>query len=610
MRTTLKSIAGACLAGAFLLTSATLQASVAVLELERSTNNVHWEKVALDPTLLNTTGGVLQNMHDPHAFYRLRINDDRNAGFLTAIPLGNAPSQAVDIAMRFIEDLALDDGEGEGNDPEGGWDDARLGPVCYPIYDPGVDAGRTPAYLEFQVVRPPQVPPGGPPTHPFGMSPPDNADPRFDYGYLLVSLTTNDVPVPAYAQSGPTPVEMLLRKSRTSGPVKAVRYDDGLLVGEDPAGGIVGSIGNVPFAVDPAILEIGGVEFHGMENENGLEDDRGPQFPSRGYESYAEFKADFAVNPLFVEFRRLRAKAAELDWMAALGLEPEILRVPVGPRTTVLADRQIQAAQLEDPTVATVNLPTGGLGLWVTGLQNGGSVLEVTYANGSTETFVLLVGTGPGTGGAGGAPSGWTSWSEWYAGNWSDQRRYQQFQSDPQMCPSGASGCGPAAWAMLYGWWDRKGSPRLMKNTSLADAPLTNDDSVRDCNRYVFNQVGPFCVAGQAATMPWNMKAGRHWATHRGAGLDVSWTWGLPYASPGSRNLAANSIKAGRPAIVGLGFYWHYPLAYGYKSRQYKALGVVWNTERQFKFNMGWGGSSPEWRNANSTWFGTHARYW
>lgn len=606
----LKMILGSCLAGACLLTCASLNAGVAVLELERSTNATTWEKVSLDPALLTTTGGVLQNMHDPRAFYRLKIHDDGNAGFVTAFPLNNAPAQALAIARQFLAELLIQDAESEGGDPEGAWTDAQLGPVCYPIYDPGLDGGRTPAYIEFKVVRPPLLPNGPPPNDPFGLSPPETADSNCDFGHLLVALTTNDFPVPSFSQSGATPVEMLLRKARTSGPVKPLRFDDGLLVGEDAAGGIVGSIGNVPFFVDPRILEIAGREFQGFENEQGSQDDGAPSFPARGYESYKEFKADFAVNPLYVELRRLRASGAAQEWNAALGIEPGVIRVPVGVRTTVLEDRQIQAAQVADTKVAIVNLPTGGKGLVVTGQQNGGTLLEVTYAGGGTESFVLVVGTGVGPTGGNAATAGWTAWKYWYAGNWSDQRRYEQFGNDPQMCPSGASGCGPAAWAMLYGWWDRKGSPRLMKNTTQADAPFQNDDSVRDCNRFVFDQVGPFCVNGQAATMPWNMKAGRLWASHRNAGRDISWTWGLPYLSFGAISKAADSIKAGRPSIVGLGFYWHYPLAYGYKSRQFKSLGVVWSTQRYFKCNMGWGGDSAQWRNANSTWFSTNARYW
>lgn len=598
-----------CLAGVSLLACLHLEAAVAVLELERSTDTKTWEKVALDPTRLTTTGGLLENAHDPKAFYRLRIHDDQNAGFITALPLGEAPPQAVAVAEQFIRELLLEDGESTGGDPEGGWLDVQLGPVCYPVYDPGFEDGKAPAYLEFKVVRPPRAGPGA--NDKFGMSPPDISDGDCASGHILVALTRLDFPVPSFSQSGPTPVERLLRTSRTSGPIKPLRFDDGLLLGEDGRGEIAASIGNEPFYLDPKILELSGKEFEGLDNEKITREDGAPEFPARAYASYREFKADFANNPLFVQLRRLRAELAAREWDAILGKEPTAIKVPVRDRVLVLETRAVLAATVEDPAIALVTLPTSGKGVFITGQQDGGTLLDVTYDNGTTETFLLLVGSGPKQGATlNVATSGWTSWSEWYAGGWSDQRRYSQFSNDPQMCPGGASGCGPAAWAMLYGWWDRKGSPRLIKNLSLADAPLYNDESVRDCNRYVFNQVGPFCVNGQAATMPWNMELGHRWAQHRGAGRDITWSWGVPYISPGSRNRAIGSIKAGRPAIVGLGFYWHYPLAYGYKQREYRALGITWDTQRYFKCNMGWGGSDPQWHNASSTWFGTHARFW
>jgi hypothetical protein len=148
-----------------------------------------------------------------------------------------------------------------------------------------------------------------------------------------------------------------------------------------------------------------------------------------------------------------------------------------------------------------------------------------------------------------------------------------------------------------------------MSSLSLADAPLYNNDAVRDCNRYVFSRVGPLCVSGQAATMPWNMAEGYRWANARGAGFSISWNWGVPYVSPGVRNKARDSIFAGRPSIVGLGFYSHYPLAYGYATRDYVWAGITWDTAHYFLCNMDWGGSSPEWQDGSSFWFATNGRY-
>jgi hypothetical protein len=598
-------------AAILLHTCSWLQAGVAVLELERSTDAQNWQKVILAPSSLNATGGVLQNTHDPKALYRLRIRDDQQSGFITAIPLTEAPGQAVEIAKQFVSEVIADGPDAEGGDPEGGWIGAELGPICYPVYDPAVDQGRTPAYLEFKLVRAAKPSARPSPNNPLGMSPPDLSETQHEVGYLLVSLTQTDSPVPSFGQEGPTPVETLLRKARTDGPVKAVRLDEGLLVGENPEGEIVASLGNAPISVDPKVLEIVGKEFTGGDNGQGVQDDNRLEFPVRGHASYREFKADLLTNPFYAELRRLRAKNAALEWRGVLGDAPKSIVVPLNARTLLFDSRRVRSAELSEPGLAALTIPTGRDGLWVTGVKAGGALLEVVFEDGSFEHVLLHAGTLiPQLPSLQSTSVGWTAWKYWYAGSWSDQRRYKQYQNDPQMCTGGASGCGPAAWAMLYGWWDRKGSPRLLKNTTQADSPLHNDDSVLDCNRYVFDEVGPFCVNGQAATMPWNMKHGAKWAQHRNAGRDITWTWGVPYASPGSVSKAADAIKAGRPAIVGLGFYWHYPLAYGYKGRQYKTGSIVWNTQRYFKCNMGWGGDSAQWHNASSTWFATHARYW
>jgi hypothetical protein len=116
-------------------------------------------------------------------------------------------------------------------------------------------------------------------------------------------------------------------------------------------------------------------------------------------------------------------------------------------------------------------------------------------------------------------------------------------------------------------------------------------------------------VQGQGATTPWDMKNGYKWAAHRGMGVSIAWRWGVPYLSPGSRDNARNSVKAGRPAIIGIGFYWHYVVAYGYRYREWRSLGIVWDREHHFKCNMGWGGPEPEWRNGDSIWFSTNGGF-
>ena len=90
---------------------------------------------------------------------------------------------------------------------------------------------------------------------------------------------------------------------------------------------------------------------------------------------------------------------------------------------------------------------------------------------------------------------------------------------------------------------------------------------------------------------------------------DTQMARGCGDCSSGPRNRAKASIcDDGRPAIVGIGFYAHYPFAYGYRHRQYTVWGVTWKTDRQWKVAMGWGGSSCSWVNANDCWYGTRGR--
>ena len=186
----------------------------------------------------------------------------------------------------------------------------------------------------------------------------------------------------------------------------------------------------------------------------------------------------------------------------------------------------------------------------ITGVEIGGTVLRVRFSDGTSDNFVVRVTRTAGALVLPAATADWGPWSYNYAGSFGDTRRYSQFSNDPQMCPGGVSGCGPTAWAMLYGWWDLRGSPRLMANSSLADAPLyNNNSSVLDCTHFVFSRVGPFCVSGQAATMPWSMSEGYRWAPFRGAGYSISWSWGVPYVSPGVRNQARDSIDSSRKTV-------------------------------------------------------------
>ena len=69
--------------------------------------------------------------------------------------------------------------------------------------------------------------------------------------------------------------------------------------------------------------------------------------------------------------------------------------------------------------------------------------------------------------------------------------------------------------------------------------------------------------------------------------------------------LCRDAIVKGYPAVVGLGWLWHYALAYGVKYQEFELLpGYFSESRRILKCNMGWAGSKPKWYDLNSTFFG------
>ena len=272
---------------------------------------------------------------------------------------------------------------------------------------------------------------------------------------------------------------------------------------------------------------------------------------------------------------------------------PGLLQMDLQNPTNFLTSKTVVRFDVENPAV--VSLQIGKSGLDARGLQVGGTLLRVLYAGGGGDTFMVRVGNPV-------APLGWGSWHTYYAGAWTDQKLYCQKYGLAGCCSSGYSGCGPTAWAMFYGYWDGKGFSGLIGGGA---TPMYNDTYVNSCIQYVFPLVGTFCVGSSGATDPWNMHLGWQWATHQGVGIASSTTWGVPYLGSGPRNKAIQAIRDyGRPALVGTGYYAHYPFAYGYKYRSYVSWGITWDTQRYWKVNNGQGDSAPIWVDADSCWFG------
>lgn len=209
----------------------------------------------------------------------------------------------------------------------------------------------------------------------------------------------------------------------------------------------------------------------------------------------------------------------------------------------------------------------------------------------------------------------WTYY--WAAGGHAAQPLYNQFQHNG--C---AVGCGPVAWAMLFGWADRQaetgnaywaprwGLYRRDGGRGANDiAPLTMTNGVRNVIREINSHVGTFCITGSGATWPWNM--GNAWRYLQGrSGTRIVCHWNsVGWHEDGLRNRAVASIRDRRtPAIIGTGWLSHYPMAYGYAWQRRivrRCFIFCWNDEvydRWFHVNQGWGGSGNDWVEAD-TWF-------
>ena len=572
-------MAAACLAAA-----GRTQGAVPVVHLEKSPAlGGTWQDVPASKLTVTPEGGLMDATDTEAAFYRLRVERTDPSGIPTGFALAEVPKEAVSIAQDHLSNCQEDD-----------WEFAQLGPVVYPVYNPAINGGTSPAYLEFKVIR--QAVPAGP-AAPFNNPP---LDQKGDLGFILVSLTRQDMPIPEFSTDGPTRVEKLRSLAKTS-QVKAVRYSQTILVAENAKGEAVANLGVAPFQLPEAILDFTLMNQTESVVEAGkpvIEPARA-DFSGTPYSSFDKFKEDYLKGPLYPKLREYQALTARTAWLLRDGIPPGLIQVGLQYVTNILESKSIARFDVEDPTIVSLQMVPGKPGLNATGLKTGGTLLHVCYAGGDGDSFVIQAGK-PGM-----QAKGWGSWSTYYAGTWGNQKYYHQELGLAGCCSGGWSGCGPTAWAMFYGYWDGLGVTSLIGGSGAT--PMYNNSYVDSCIQYEFGRIGTYCVGSEAATNPWQMHQGYQWAGHQGAGISISTDWGVPYLGSGPRNKAIQSIRNyGRPAIVGTGYYAHYPLAYGYKTRSYTSWGITWDTQRYWQVNNGQGSSSPIWVDADSCWFGSN----
>ena len=226
-----------------------------------------------------------------------------------------------------------------------------------------------------------------------------------------------------------------------------------------------------------------------------------------------------------------------------------------------------------------------------------------------------------------------------YAGGEADQVWYRQLQGDEapntQWCPSG---CGATAWAMLFGWVDRMANQQLYDNPNWRGrwglfrenggryepddvAPkLFEGDGVKNMTWEIRNDIDTWCadpfegdLSENAPTLPGDMADVKDYIQDRSA-VSVSWDWEM-YDGNDSLIKKASKILAGNgyvrtPAVIGIGYLEHYPLAFGWNGEPHTYCAWLWPPAGcitlyygEFLVNMGHAAGQAEWYWDEDIWF-------
>ncbi|ESO98143.1 hypothetical protein LOTGIDRAFT_239082 [Lottia gigantea] len=210
------------------------------------------------------------------------------------------------------------------------------------------------------------------------------------------------------------------------------------------------------------------------------------------------------------------------------------------------------------------------------------------------------------------------------------------FNSNKVTCCS--VGCGPVAWAMVLGYYDRRshekrvtygtGSQSLYNcgvnatsGSPSCEAPSSTTSAVKKLTEYLHYEMKTFCLSGQGATTQDNMKIfEKYFKSHQRSG-NASVTIHTEGISSfvgayndDIRDSAFSYLRSKWPVVVGIRvngiFSQHYPVATKYRIRQKQecSTNCTTSTETDMYLHMGWGGSSNGWRPAKMFFAGV-ARY-
>jgi hypothetical protein len=629
------------------------EASVEGVTLEATENLMSWSNV---PGGVRWNSGKVEAVDsaarpDGARFYRLAHRNPRlPAPTGGALAMTKVPAAVLAAAREHLETFV--DATLPLAPEDAGWVGVQFAPEARYVFDPGHLAGLEPAFVELALVS-------------------DRGEPR---GYVLVSTTGSRPWVVEFSQEGPTKTERARRANGGRLPYRFVRYNGSFLALEDEAGRLVGSLGTrpslptrTPTTEAPSIFE------GGYDSETGIHtplDARGPLLAPTG--EYGALRTGFAANEVRATLARLKA-AANASRASIFEGSVNRLTVPVGETRDFVTVETFVSARVDvdgDDDLPSVRVELLPRGFRLLGLRPGSDLVRTRTRNGDVVTYSVVAAAGgqPALAGAGNcrrvvvhqykAGTGWDG----------DQRKYHQ-PGDDLWCP--AVGCGPAALAMFFGWWDVNGVPSafyrvksgfgepvafrfdfpslLEGNAGETVSPgeiLTGPGgvelyqlSLEEAVMHDFHQLcNTFCVDGQGATVPWDMTGGAVDYVFRparnlgapqnefgeqliGATLSYSYTdgyWAGMTDWEGGGKKVANGIKLGRPGIVGLGdtlFDLHYALAFAYRRIDtFEGCGTareLVDRRRWFKCNMGGGPDHPpEWHDAESVWFGLTGNLW
>lgn len=550
-------------------------------------------------------------------FYRTQIDLAASVQPGDPVPLADVPAELTTRARALLRSGLAPADATTDPDPEGWPERAEIGPHVFPQMVVGADGSVKPGYFEYKVLLPAVTPAerGGP-----VKTDPEDGGPS-DAGFILISATEDDFPVAEFATEGPTPCERMARLAKTSR-INVIRYGPTFMAAEDDQGRLLATDGATPFKVDPNFLALDGAEWRG-NSDTGL--DQGPRvlptLEAPHYRTYLEFKEDIASNPVYRKWADIRRARAKLDW--------DILRRRGVEAVTVRTGQTVRILTTLSPTPAPeISFVTDDIGLVLQTaastqggvLLTGGRVGDGTlFVRQGTQEYRFLVKVTSATGGR--AAGDVVESGFWYAGNWDMQPKYYQMRRD-RWCD--LVGCGPVAWAMLFAWFDRNWGVEYAfrgegSNTSPPPDMSTSSNRTKVINAY--DELHEMCdvicnpFGDDGATYPTDMTDGFKSYTYISAlPLFIGRSWHINSVTgtwPDAGALRSrDAIKDGYPAVTGLGWMWHYVLAYGYGYEKIDSGTGYTFTKRYLKCNMGWNGAGPRWYNLGDTFYSANCKVW